>query len=156
MRSYDNEQVNSVLFQGEQAGSIVDLRKSMDKESAEICGRLHEAFNLAAEEFKQLSKRYEPQFIEAMSGTELESVPLDRIAFDFTNAEKHGIVLARETEKSPIEAFLNILRTVTESGPNIDSEDRIYVEPMYGYGEGREYKPDVARAWGSQKQTETV
>jgi hypothetical protein len=154
MRTYEKEQVSSVLFQGEQAGQIVDLRKKMDKEATEICGRLQQAFNMAEEEFKQLTNRYDSQFIEAMSGTELENVPLDRIGFDFTNAEKHGIVLAREIKKSPIEAFLNLLRNATESGPTVDYDDRIYVEPIQS-GD-REYKPDVARAWSSQRETERV
>lgn len=149
MRSYEKEQKDSVMFQGEQAGKIVETRKAMDKEAEEICGRLHDAFNLAEEEFKQLGLRYEPQFVAALKGTELESVPLERIGFDFTSAEKHGVVFAREIEKNPIAAFLELLRKTTESGPSVGDDDRIYVESI---GEKKsDYSPDIARSWSQRE-----
>jgi hypothetical protein len=142
MRTYEKEQVDSVMFDGEDASRIVQLRKTIDERSKEICGRLQEAYDLAEEEFKQLGIQTEPEFAEYFQGTKLENVPLSRIGFDFSGAEAHGVVFARETKYSPHEMLLDILRRTTEDGPSMSDDDRLYVEP----------KPDVAGAWGARGQ----
>lgn len=127
MRKYEDEQNDSVMFSGDKAQRIIALRQSMDSKAEEICKQLHAAVDLAERQFADLGKKYQSQFVSELKGSELESVPIEEIGFDFSNAEKHGIVFAKQ-KSSPVVQFLRMLRSLVEDGPNPTS-DHIIVEP---------------------------
>jgi hypothetical protein len=145
MRTYDKEQQDSVMFEGSQAREIIDLRRSMDSEAESICQELHAAFDRAEERFKELSLQYEPRIQSYLKGTELEGISIDMVGFDFSNSEKHGVVFAKKVQRSPLEAFLNLLRITTdEVSASPGSDDRIYVEPID--------KDSTAKQWGVRER----
>jgi hypothetical protein len=145
MRTYDKEQQDSVMFEGSQALEIIDLRRNMDSEAESICQELHAAFDRAEERFKELGIKYEPRIQSYLKGTELEGTPIDMVGFDFSNSEKHGVVFAKQVQRSPLEAFLNLLRITTdEVSASPASDDRIYVEPIG--------KDSTAKQWGVRER----
>ena len=144
MRKYEDDQVQSVMLQGKDAQMLSSYRQEMDLAAEKICQELNSAFNRAEEQFKQLGYEYEPKFSKLFEGTDLQGVPVGQIGIDFSKSEQHGIVFAKKIERSPIEVFLETLRSATKDhvGPGSDS---IIIESG---------GPDLAKAWGTQREPE--
>lgn len=149
MRNYQSDQDNSVLFDGEKAKNLIDLRKQMDQKIESICSELNFAIEKAEKQWSQLSNEYGSQFQKIVSGTDLESVPVDELGFDFSKASKYHIVFGQRIA-NPLQRMFMILRsTLDEHG--YPSRDELVAHPKAGFS-----------GWGtdeerlSERETETV
>lgn len=109
MKTYEKDQDESVMFEGQKARDLIELRKSIDKGVEEICQHLNQAFDLAEEEFKQLFKQYEPKLNTVLQGTELENVPIQQLALDYSKASRYGIIFGWKVEQDPIARLFQAL-----------------------------------------------
>lgn len=147
MRTYEKEQRDAVMFEGQRAQDIISLRQEMDIEAEKICQELHAAYDRAEQQFKELGVEYESRFEKVLSGTELEGSPIGTVGFDFSYGEKYGVVFAKHLQRNPLERFLDMLRQKTDEGPL--STDAIIIE---------ETGPTVSEKWGvgnRQRELET-
>lgn len=135
MRTYEKDQDNSVVFEGQKAEKLISLRQAMDAQGADICSELHKAIEIAQEEWKRLYAQYKPQFEQVMVGTELERVPFENVGLDYSKAAKTGIVFGKKLNVDPIALIFQKLVDLTDSqGPlSYPGSDSIIFETRPGF-----------------------
>lgn len=147
MRKYEDEQQKGVvLFEGTQASTLKQLRTDMDLKADKICKDIHAAINAAEARFDELNAEYGPKFEAVLKTTELSNLGFSEVGFDYSKMEKHGVIFAKKVT-NPIEAFIELLRSGVQDGPN-PSSDSIFIEPK-----GEDY---ISKSWGKTSSKEPV
>jgi hypothetical protein len=140
MRSYEDEQqINSVKFEGNDARKLIEMRKRDDAAYESVCRELKAAYELAETKFQELAIRSGEELKGIFKNTPLENVPPQHIGFDYEYADKHGIVFASELPRHPLSGiFEAIHEALSRRSPTKaeapSGDDRIIVEPT---GEAR-------------------
>lgn len=145
MRKYEDEQQqDSVMFDGDNAEQLKQLRTEMDTKAEAICKEIHSAITAAETKFSHLASEYQPQFDKILASSELKGANSTEVGFDFSNTEKYGVVFAKKIG-NPVRAFIDLLRSIVESGP-IPSADSIWIEPKDPSA--------VSKRWGSDQRVD--
>lgn len=141
MKKFDDEHEKTVMFQGDKAQKLIDLRKQLEDRSEEICQNLHKALDQAEKQLDELNKQIDPQVQSVLTGTEFEGEPVQSIGFDMKYAKDHGIIFGVK-KSNPMAKFFEMLRRTVENGPNeFPNEDSIIFEE----------KPSVGKKWGQKE-----
>jgi hypothetical protein len=142
MRTLEKEQdTSAVLFEGEKARQLIDVRKDIDQKTEEICQELHTAFELAEERFRQLSIQYRPEFEKILAGTELEGTPITMIGLDYSKSEKYGIVFGQPLTIDPVQAMFKTLASVVNHRSSYPGREDIVFEK----------RTDFSSEWGADQ-----